>query len=98
MVNVSPYLNSKRTTSIKHQNFTELKVYGVKKLNSGKFIVVNFDGNLQESVRLVRGEAVRAETDATVQAVNVLLVLPLLLVNYASVEELLSEQNGKPGR
>lgn len=59
---------------------------------------MKFDGNLQESVRLVRGEAVRAETDATVQAVNVLLILPLLLMNYAGVEELLSEQNGKPGR
>jgi hypothetical protein len=96
MVNIPPYLNSKRTRSIKHHNFAELNVYIQSK--EFKTWVVNFDGNLQESVRLVRGEAVRAETDATVQAVNVLLILPLLLMNYASVEELLSEQNGKPGR
>jgi hypothetical protein len=52
--------------------------------------------NLQESVRAVRGQAVRAETDATVQAIDVLLIFLGIFMNYASVEELLSEKSLKP--
>lgn len=44
----------------------------------------------------MRGQTVRAETDATIQAIDVLLVLLCLLVNYASVVELLGEEDLKP--
>jgi len=47
-------------------------------------------------MRAVRGQTVRAETDATIQAIDVLLVLLCLLVNYASVVELLGEEDLKP--
>jgi hypothetical protein len=49
-------------------------------------------------VRAVRGQAVRAETDATVQAIDVLLIFLGIFMNYASVEELLSEKSLKPPR
>lgn len=49
-------------------------------------------------MRAVRGQTVRAETDATIQAIDVLLVLLCLLVNYASVVELLGEEDLKPTR
>ena len=40
----------------------------------------------------------RAETDATVHAIHVLLVLLGLFVNYASVVELLCEEHLEPPR
>jgi len=49
-------------------------------------------------MRAVRGQTVRAETDATIQAIDVLLVLLRLLVNYASVVELLRKEDLKPTR
>jgi len=47
-------------------------------------------------MRVVRGQAMRAKTDATVQAINVLFILLSLFMNYASVVELLSEEHLKP--
>jgi hypothetical protein len=44
-------------------------------------------------MRAVRGQAVRAKTDATVQAINILFILLSLFMNYASVVELLCEKN-----
>lgn len=44
----------------------------------------------------MRGQTVRAEADATIQTVNVLLILLCLFMNYAGVVELLSEEDLKP--
>lgn len=49
-------------------------------------------------MRAVRGQAVRANTGATVQAKDVLFILLCILVNYTSVEELLPEKSLKPSR
>lgn len=46
----------------------------------------------------MRGQAVRAETEATVQAVDVFLVLSRLFMNYAGVVEFLCEKHFKPAR
>lgn len=49
-------------------------------------------------MRAVGGQTVRAEADATVQAIDVLFILLGLFMNYACVVELLCEKHFKPPR
>ena len=47
---------------------------------------------LEERMRTVRGEAVGADAKTTVQAKDVLLVLPAILVDPTTTKECLSHQ------
>lgn len=103
VINIPSYLNdAAKRIKIRHK---KLRVTKYQKILEGKFkefsktVVVNFERrNLQESVRAVRGQTVRAKTDATVQAIDVLFVLLGLFVNYACVIEFLCEKDLKPTR
>lgn len=73
-------------------------VYDLLKIFQSNNIMVHVTANLNQPVKAMSHDAVRANTDATVQAEHVLLILLCALVDRAWHEEFLAVQRFQPCR